>query len=127
MEQEIVLRDVGDEFHHLGERDVSYIRAADTDATALRLPEGGDETRDGGLAGAGGSDNRRHAALYAVEGNAVQHLCLLIPEADVFKGYVRIGKRDSLRRSHKLRLIEKASHFFYGGIHMARLSVYCNA
>ena len=74
VEQEIVLRDIGDGLHDLRQRELADIHPAEQDAPAIRFPKADQQLGERGLARAGRSDDGGHAAFHDLERHILQDL-----------------------------------------------------
>ena len=100
----IILRYIGDALCALRQRQRANVHAAQLDRAVLHVPKGGDEAGNRGFAAAGGPHKCVDRARFNVQADAVEHLFIVIGEADVFQldGVVRWKILRFLRALHIL-------------------------
>ena len=107
VEQEVILRDVGNVLVELFERDFADVLAADRYFSAPHVPHGGDELCNRRFAAARRPDERVDSSLPEFKIDAVQDLFpLVVTEPDVLSLYGIVCKFYLVFRADKLRLLQ---------------------
>ena len=113
IEQEVVLRDVGDQTRHLGEGHFSDIGSPDEQRARPDIPKRGDELGDRRLSGTGGADERHGRSLLDGEAYVLERRRVPIGEPDVAKlDSEPVDRRGFVGAIH-LRLFENLSDFVH--------------
>ena len=111
VEEEIVLRHIGDEPVIMRRGNAADVRAAHGDAAILHIPECGDELGDGGFPAAGGADKGVDRTLTEREVYLVQHLRIIIAEADAVQRHsAALYRLRVRRRARELRRCQDIRH-----------------
>ncbi len=123
VEQERVLRHVGDVLHELLEGDLADVAPSVADRAAARVPEPGHELRDGGLPRPGRTDDGGHGAGLRAQGHAVEHLgSLVVGERHVLEGERLAGQLHPLRRTGELGKPQKVPDHVQARVHSGYLA-----